>query len=174
MNRFCAALMLVFAYEAAALAAELPQRKAGLWEMKTTTTSGRIMSMQQCVDAQTDQAMQAGASGMQRSCSKRDLQRSGNTTTIDSVCTVAGKTTTGHTVITGDFDSGYTLVVTTRAEGMPERSMNIAAKWLGPCAAGQKPGDTIMPNGMKMNLLDMKKGLGQPGPAGTPGAPPSQ
>jgi hypothetical protein len=34
-------------------------------------------------------------------------------------------------------------------------------KWLGPCAADQKPGDMIM-GGIKLNILDMQKnGLSQ-------------
>jgi hypothetical protein len=50
-------------------------------------------------------------------------------------------------------------------------SMTMTAKWLGPCAAGQRPGDMIMPNGMKMNILDLQKGMRPPG---MPGAPPRQ
>ena len=139
--------------------------------MKTTVSSGRTISMQQCVDAKTDEVMQAAsAANAQRDCSKRDVQKSGNTITIDSVCTVVGKPKTTHTVITGSFDSGYTMAITSQTDGAP-RTMNIEAKWLGPCAADQKPGDTIMPNGVKMNVLDMKKGTP---PSATPGAPPQQ
>jgi hypothetical protein len=43
--------------------------------------------------------------------------------------------------------------------------MTMSAKWLGPCAADQRPGDMIMPNGMKINILDLQK-------RGVPGAPP--
>ena len=46
--------------------------------------------------------------------------------------------------------------------------VTLKAKWLGPRAADQKPGDVIMPNGMKMNILNMPKGGGQPGTASTP------
>jgi hypothetical protein len=64
-------------------AADFPARKAGLWEM-TTTTNGRTMPIKQCIDAATDQAMQANTSqSSQRSCSKRDMQKSGNVTTVD-------------------------------------------------------------------------------------------
>jgi hypothetical protein len=67
-------------------------------------------------------------------------------------------------VITGSFDSGYTMTITTEGDGIAaERNITIAAKWLGPCAAGQKPGDMIMQNGMKMNLVDMQKRAGPPG-----------
>ena len=138
--------------------------------MKTTVTSGRTISMQQCVDAKTDEVMQAdSAANAQRDCSKRDVQKSGNTITIDSVCTTAGKPKTAHTVINGSFDSGYTMTITSETEGMPARTLNIEAKWLGPCAADQKPGDTIMPNGVKMNVLEMKQGAA---PSAATGAPP--
>jgi hypothetical protein len=40
--------------------------------------------------------------------------------------------------------------------------MMIAAKWIGACAAGQRPGDIIMSNGMKMNVIDMQKMGGMP------------
>jgi hypothetical protein len=38
----------------------------------------------------------------------------------------------------------------------------MAAKWLGQCTAGQKPGDMIMANGMKINVLDAQKQLRHP------------
>ena len=47
-----------------------------------------------------------------------------------------------------------------------ETDMTIEAKWLGACKADQKPGDIIMANGMKMNILDMKAGA-----AGAPATP---
>jgi len=39
---------------------------------------------------------------------------------------------------------------------MPSGASKWAKSWLwfGPCMAGQKPGDMIMPNGMKMNVLE--------------------
>jgi hypothetical protein len=148
----------------AAYAAEFPTRKAGLWELTTKTPDGRTASIQQCVDAKTDAALQSMSGAMaQRTCSKRDVQRSGDTITIDSVCTFAGRATTAHAVITGSFDSNYTMVLTSQGQGMPTRTTTMAAKWAGPCAAGQKPGDVIMANGFKMNILEMQNGMGRPG-----------
>jgi hypothetical protein len=31
--------------------------------------------------------------------------------------------------------------------------MTLYAEWLGPCGADQRPGDVIMPNGTKVNVL---------------------
>jgi hypothetical protein len=39
--------------------------------------------------------------------------------------------------------------------------MSIEAKHLGPCEAGQRPGDMIMSNGVKVNILDLPK-MGAP------------
>jgi Protein of unknown function (DUF3617) len=170
MRRLGAALFLLVVSAVSISAAELPTRKAGLWEIKTTASAGRSAQIQECVDAKTDQAMQAQVGSMpQRDCSKRDVQKSGDTTTIDSVCTVAGKIRTAHVVITGSFDSGYTMVITSQSGTPPApRIVTMSAKWLGPCAADQKPGDMIMPNGTKMNLQDMQKSMGPPGAAGAP------
>jgi hypothetical protein len=103
---------------------------------------------------------------VQEACSKQDVVKSGNTITVDSVCKFSDATTTSHAVVTGSFDSAYTVDVTSTREGgrpMPGATpgapthMKIAAKWLGACAADQKPGDIVMANGMKMNILDMPK-----------------
>jgi hypothetical protein len=42
--------------------------------------------------------------------------------------------------------------------------MTLEAKWLVPCTAGQKPGDVIMPGGLKVNIRDLQKlGIGSAG-----------
>jgi hypothetical protein len=51
------------------------------------------------------------------------------------------------------------MTVTSGGAATPgsKTKMTMAAKWLGPCTGEQKPGDIIMSNGMKMNILDMQK-----------------
>jgi len=127
-----------------ASAAELPARKPGLWEIKMSFENRNVpaQSLKQCVDAGSDKLMQAGAASYgQSSCSKRDVQRSGNTTTIESTCTIAGKTTNARVVITGSLDSAYTMTMTSAGDAVPggRSTMTIAATWLGPCTPGQKP-----------------------------------
>ena len=34
--------------------------------------------------------------------------------------------------------------------------MLIAAKWLGACKPDQRPGDIIMPDGKRMNVIDLR------------------
>ena len=120
MKRFGAACCLAMIGTAQAFASDLPTRKAGLWQIDTVVTSGHTVSMKQCTDAKTDQVMQSRSASLpQRSCSKHDVQKSADTITIDSVCTIAGRTTTSHNVITGSFDSAYTMVLTSEVKGIP-------------------------------------------------------
>jgi uncharacterized protein DUF3617 len=167
MERFAGAAALVLACAMPALAAEMPTRKAGLWEIKTSLESrgGAGMTVQQCIDAATDQMMMSSGGPLaQQACPKRDVQRSGNTVTIDSTCTFKDRTATTHAVITGSFDSAYTMTVTSQSDALPGGKMNMTmmGKWLGPCAADQKPGDMIMGGGLKLNILEMQKhGLSQ-------------
>jgi hypothetical protein len=160
--RFCATLILVLICAISARADELPSRKPGLWEVKTNveTRNGPPLLIQQCIDVATDQMMGSLAGPYSAdACSKRTVQRSANAITIDSACTVGDKTATAHAAITGSFDSAYTMVVTSQSTGTPDDKMTttIVARWLGPCTADQRPGDMIMGNGLKFNILDMQK-----------------
>jgi hypothetical protein len=170
--------LLVFSAPALApvLALDMPTRKTGLWEVKMVFEGRNLPPtvMKQCVDPATDKLMNANFGGSnEQACAKQDVKNSGGTMTIDSVCTFGVTTTTSHAVVSGSFDSAYTIkVASTRAGGPPlpgvapgaETHMTIEAKWLGACAAGQKPGDVIMANGMIMNVLDVQKMRGpQPG-----------
>ena len=167
MRRIGAAAVLVLAGAIPALAAEIPARKAGLWEIRTSLESrgGAGMTVQQCSDAATDQMMMSSGGPLaQGACPRRDVKRSGNTVTIDSTCTFKDRTATTHAVITGSFDSAYTMTVTSQSDAMPggKMTMTMEGKWLGPCAADQKPGDMIMGGGLKLNILEMQKhGLSQ-------------
>lgn len=162
-----AALGLIYAMPAFAI--DMPPRKPGLWEL-TMNFEGRKLPptvMKQCTDAASDQIMNANFGGpAQQACSKQDVVKTATGMTVDSVCEFgAGKTTT-HAVVTGDFNSAYTVNVSSKREGGPpipgmpadgSSQMTITAKWLGACATGQKPGDVTMPNGMTMNVLEIQK-----------------
>lgn len=148
-----------------AVAAELPVRKAGLWEMKMQRTGGPApqMTMQHCTDETTDKAMSSSFSPASTdTCSKQDIRKTATGYVTDSVCNVAGVTMTSHSEIVGDFNSAYTVKATSQSQGGPpgmprDNAMTIEAKWLGACKAGQKPGDIMMPGGIKMNIKDMEK-----------------
>jgi hypothetical protein len=143
---------------------ELPLRKAGLWEMKVLRSGSPApdMTMQHCTDATTDKQMSTSFSPGKETCAKQDIQKTATGYVSDTVCSVAGMTITSHAEITGDFNSAYTVKSTSHSErgsggAVRDSSTSIEAKWLGACKADQKPGDIVMPGGMKMNILELDK-----------------
>jgi hypothetical protein len=150
-----------------AVAAELPSRKPGLWEVKMSI-AGRNASPQvieQCIDAATDQMMQSNAGPYSAAvCPDRNVQRSGDTITIDSKCAIGGKTATAHAVIAGSLDGAYSMTVTSQGDALPgsNLTMTIDGRWLGPCSADQKPGDMIFSNGRKVNILEAQQHVPSP------------
>ena len=157
--------LLALAPASGARADELPIRKAGLWEMKVLHTGSAIpdMTMQHCTDETTDKEMSTSFSPMAKEmCSKQDIQKTATGYVSDSVCGIAGMSITSHAEITGDFNSAYTVKSTSHSErgrnGVPRDSTTtIEAKWLGACKPDQKPGDVVMPGGLKMNIHDIDK-----------------
>ena len=154
----------LFLAAGAAGAADAPQRKSGLWEITNTMGGSHPMSntMQQCVDAKTDKLTeQGGQHGAEKQCSKNDIKRDGNKVVSDSVCKVDKTTVTTHAEFSGDFGSNYRGDIKSAynppMNGMKDMQMTLTAKWLGPCKPGQKPGDIVMPGGMKFNPQDYQK-----------------
>ena len=147
------------AYAEPVLAADLPHRKPGLWEVKYSPGE----TIQYCIDAAADKVTLGIAGPLDPDqCQNIDLQRFGYALTIDFACTIKGKPATAHTVVNGSFDSAYMMTETLQGEDVPHgaMTMTIAGSWLGPCAADQRPGDIVkpaLPNGRMLNLLDMYK-----------------
>jgi hypothetical protein len=144
---------------ARAFAVDAPARKPGLWEVKTTIgDNGRAVTVQQCIDATTDQMLQSSAGPFSAPlCSGREVKASDTGMTIDSRCSFNGKAAGAHADITGSFDSAYTMTVTAEGDDLPAAKMTMQGKWLGACAAGQQPGDVIMANGVKVNIPELQK-----------------
>lgn len=143
-----AALFSLSAHSADAL-----KRKSGLWEMKMQMAgmpAGMPGNgpMQMCIDQASDSVMQENAQE-KANCSVMDIKQDVGKVTIHSVCKHESSTVTTDAVITGDFNSSYRNDMVMRydppMQGTKEMKMIQEARWLGPCMAGQKPGDVIMP-----------------------------
>jgi hypothetical protein len=162
----------VIAFSAGSAAAlDLPSRKAGLWEIKTMHDNPQMppQVMQHCIDAATDKAMNDKLGGGQDMCSKQQIRKSGNALVAESSCKFGATAATTRAVYEGDFNSAYTVKVTATQEGGPARpqmrgtnNFVIEAKWKGPCNAGQRPGDVVMSNGTKINVLELPQGAPKP------------
>ena len=143
-------------------AADMPKRKPGLWDI-TMQMDGmpNMGAIQQCLDASTDNLLQQQVGKQKPDCSVMDVKPSGNKVTIHTVCKIEGSTATTDGVFEGAFDSNYKGTLKTRftppLQGMSESNTTQQARWLGPCKAGQKPGDVMMPNMGGFNVNDMMK-----------------
>ena len=177
MRQYLPLAVIALACASPAAALDVPPRKVGLWEMKTTFEGGNIppQTAQHCIDADTDKLMNAtGASMAKDMCSKQDVQQAGSTIVIDSVCKFGPMTTTSHAVVSGDFNSAYTVKISSESQGAPAvqgmpaggaANLTVEAKWLGACKADQKPGDMVMAGGQKVNIRDLQNMPGMPGGA---------
>lgn len=139
---------------------EMPSRKPGLWELKLDKAGAQ--TMQQCTDATTEKEMAAAFGPMAKAmCSRQDMKKTATGLVVDSTCKIGNMTSVSHTEFNGDFNSAYTVTTTAKnsggSAGMPAETTNVVeAKWIGACKPDQKPGDILMPGGMKMNIKDMK------------------
>lgn len=159
-----AALLMLATGVAAAANLDYPPRKPGLWEMSMAhgdEPDAKPHIVQQCIDAKTDTAMREMGQGASRdACSKQDMRKDGGKIVVDSVCKLGPTTLTSHSEISGDFSSSYRMESHTAYDpplaGRAKGTAIVQAKWLGPCKAGQKPGDMVMPDGQTMNFMDMQ------------------
>ncbi|QNK69800.1 DUF3617 domain-containing protein [Variovorax sp. PAMC26660] len=164
----CCALASAIAFPAFAL--DYPARKPGLWEIQSGDGTGKGPgaghTMQQCIDAASDKALRDMGQGMGKDmCSKQELRADGGKLVMDSVCKIGTTTATSHAVMSGDFNTAYRMESKSSYNpplmGRTEGASVMEAKWIGPCKADQKPGDMVMPNGMKMNVIEMMNGRGK-------------
>lgn len=137
------------------------KRQPGLWEINTESNGRAIPPIKQCIDEATDKEMQAMGNEMSKNCKKKEMNKSGDTYTMDSECNFSGTTISSHGTFKGDFTSSYqgefTSTYNPPMMGKKNGSTKISAKWLGECTAGMQAGDMIMPGGMKMNINQLKK-----------------
>ena len=149
---------------------ELPARKPGQWEIKMvaeTPGAAPDMTIVGCVDAASDaEMMRAGLSMTRQMCPQQDMRREGDTIVIDATCKIGPMDTRSQSVITGDFQSAYTVVATTETTGglAAMAGTNVSkqeARWVSAdCSDGLEPGDMLMPGGMKTNVKDVMKVMG--------------
>jgi len=162
--RIVVLLVTLFTASTAASAASSSalKRKSGLWEIKISSAQAQGMpAMQQCVDEKSDDIMKGDPN--QASCSKSEFRKEGERMIHETVCNIQGSTATTRSVFSGRLDSAYKVesksVYEPPLHGMRETRTVIDAKWLGPCAPGQRAGDVLMPGMPNINMEDMMKNM---------------
>jgi hypothetical protein len=141
-----------------AQAEELPKRKSGLWEVKRSPTDAHPLQM--CVEEKSDNAFRFLAEGKHKEACKVDkFAREGDKWIVGATCTLANHKITAktHAVVTGKFDSAYKIESTSTFEQPVKEKTGTSAvieqRWTGPCKPDQRPGDVILADGRKVNLV---------------------
>jgi hypothetical protein len=166
--RSCLSLLAIsFACISAATAQDFPTRRAGLWEVTLNHDGAKSPPQvaQHCTDAETDKLMNAfGGSISADLCGKQEVRKVGTTLVINAVCQIGPMKSVSQSVVSGDFNTNYTVKVTSKIEGapagipdLPGGTITIQAKWIGACKPGQRPGDMVMPGGETVNIRDLRK-----------------
>jgi len=149
----------------AEMPADMPKRKPGLWEMKTTMAEmgGMGQTVDMCVGPQTDDLIAQQDKG---ECTKKSYHRDGDRFLFKAVCKIKGSTATIEGVFSGDFENRYSGEIRSNyvppLEGMKSMTIKQDARWLGACKSGQKPGDVMMRGVNGINIEEMMKNMPRP------------
>lgn len=140
----------------------LPERKAGLWELKTAMDEGngpRDQTMKLCVDAQMEKnTVRASIADHKANCSAYNVKADAGTTVVDSDCLYNGRKVISTTNMSGDFQSAFTIKIqsTTTDPEQKDRSVVIKrtitqlGKFVGDSCGDLKPGEAQASDGTRM------------------------
>jgi hypothetical protein len=159
------ALAAIFA-TAASAADEYPPRKPGLWEVTVHNPAIPDVTTKMCLDAETDQLFHKFSDSIRtHHCAKHDVKFTGDTVQSDTSCTAGGTTVTTSSTTKFSGDSAYHVDINIHFDppklGHSDMSTSQDGKWVGDCPADMKPGDLMLPHGIKINIktVNMFKSL---------------
>ena len=155
--------LVLFGAIAVPAPAQMPTRKAGLWESTMSGTSSLAaegpVKVKQCIDAATDRAALTGAMAA-KACQQGPVVKTATGYELEGTCTMGQMTSKSKSIVTGDFSSKVTVNVTalisTGGGPAKESKTTIESRYIGPCEAGQKPGDIIMPDGKVIKMPNIQ------------------
>jgi Protein of unknown function (DUF3617) len=148
----------------AALAAEPPVLKAGLWEVTRASTQQpnekHLTTM--CLDDTVQAEMREFGMGVAKEmCSQSDRHLEGNRMTITATCKLGPTTMKTQSVMVFNGNTSYHTEGTATYDppfmNMAESKSTIDGKWTGPCKPGQQPGDITTETGQTLNMKQMMK-----------------
>lgn len=148
----------------AAAPVETPRRKPGLWKQTVLIEDmNALQSVSLCLDAESDLALSWWSQqGFRQGCSRNEVKRQPDGSwRFSAFCEAGGVQTTSQGSAVGDFSRKYQLKseVTTVNSPVPQmngtRQITIDAEWQGECPRGMNPGDLDLPDGQRVNLLEL-------------------
>jgi hypothetical protein len=140
-----------------------PPLHPGLWEARTSFPSRPNAGAEVtrvCIDRQTQGRMlQQTSLAMLHMCSRHEYGMHAGRFVTSSYCTIAGSIIEGRTETTFSHDTAYHTEVVGRitpvGRTVASQRTTIDARYVGKCPADMKAGDMTLPNGQRLNLLEM-------------------
>jgi Protein of unknown function (DUF3617) len=155
-----AALFAGFAAPAA-MAGELPTRKGGLWQQKTTMDQGdgpRDHTLTICIDEKMErQTAAASVKHHKDNCSKYEIKVVDGTTNVEAECVFNKRPLSSSTQMSGDFATTFNIKIENRTTlsdrgqtRIMKRTIEQAGSYLNEDCGELKPGEAMGSNGEKV------------------------
>ena len=148
---------------AAAYAAgtDLPLRKAGRWEQKTSMEEGgkkHEQTLTICIEAEMERnTALASDAEHKKSCSKYEVRKVGDTVIVESNCNMNKRDVESRTEMSGDFQSAFNVKINSTTSGMQDsqsvsvkRVIEQQGKFLGESCGDLKAGEAMGTDGTRL------------------------
>jgi hypothetical protein len=148
---------------ATALAAdvELPLRKAGKWEQKTTMNEAgkkHEQTLTICIDGDMERNTAAASGAEHKSnCSKYEVKKDGDKVVIDAMCKMNGRDVESLTEMSGDFQNTFDVKISSTTSGIQDsqsisikRVIEQQGKYLGESCGDLKAGEAMGTDGTRV------------------------
>ena len=161
-------------------AQNLPTRKPGLWALTVMDIgehagAARPATVKQCTSRVDDAQLLLSVAPGQENCEQPKVRRTREGYRIDTACSVHDVPVRSRFELSGNLQQRYEghYEVQYGPQGSPGsrprvEARRFAGQWLGACPADMKPGDLVLPNGVKVNGL-ARTPDGPPPPQGAHG-----
>jgi len=112
--------------------ATLPERKAGLWELKTVMDEGNgphDQTMKLCIDGQMEKnTVSASVLEHKANCSSYDIKSGSGATEVNSDCLYNGRKVTSTTTMSGDFKSAFEIKIQSTTTEPEQKAQSVVVK----------------------------------------------
>ena len=140
---------------------DLPLRKAGRWEQKTTMDEGgkkHEQTLTICIDAEMERnTARASDAEHKKSCAKYDVKKEGGTVVVESTCNMNGRDVESRTEMKGDFQSAFDVTINSTTSGIQDsqsvsvkRVIEQQGKFLGDSCGDLKAGEAMGTDGTRL------------------------
>ena len=143
--------------------AQLPSRKSGLWEVTVRSAGESAMRQQkvlQCTTEEAEQVMLLAVVPGQEHCHDVKAKRTTEGYEVRTQCYVHDNRVDASVNFSGDLQIAYRgvfeVTYSKPVRFNPGRT-KFEGRWLGPCKAGQRAGDMVLPNGATVNVVEDRK-----------------